>query len=63
MMMHDHKITGATTVVSEPLQVKIAVAAQLLSYDARTIRRLITRKELQAIGRGQTAACPHEQHS
>ena len=39
--------------LSEPLQVTIRKAAQLLSYDERTIRRLIIRGELQAVGRGR----------
>ena len=43
----------ATDPLSEPLQVTIRKAAQLLSYDERTIRRLIIRGELQAIGRGR----------
>jgi excisionase family DNA binding protein len=37
----------------ERLQVTIKEAARLLSYDERTIRRLIVRGELQAIGRGR----------
>ncbi|MBP1466738.1 helix-turn-helix domain-containing protein [Candidatus Chloroploca sp. M-50] len=37
----------------EPLQVTIREAAALLSYDPRTIRRLITQGELTAIGRGK----------
>jgi excisionase family DNA binding protein len=36
-----------------PLQIHISEAARLLSYDSRTIRRLITRGELQAVGRGK----------
>jgi excisionase family DNA binding protein len=43
----------ATDPLSEPLQVTIRKAAQLLSYDERTIRRLIIRGELQAVGRGR----------
>lgn len=37
----------------ERLQVTIRDAAALLSYDERTIRRLIARGELIAIGRGR----------
>lgn len=37
----------------EPLQVTIREAAALLSYDERTVRRLIARGELAAIGRGK----------
>jgi excisionase family DNA binding protein len=37
----------------EPLQVTIREAAQLLRYDERTIRRLVQRGELQAVGRGR----------
>jgi excisionase family DNA binding protein len=37
----------------EPLQVRIQEAARLLSYDERTIRRLLDRGELRAIGRGR----------
>lgn len=38
---------------SGPLQVTIREAAALLSYDERTIRRLVARGELRAIGRGR----------
>jgi excisionase family DNA binding protein len=37
----------------EPLQVRIQEAARLLGYDERTIRRLVDRGELCAIGRGR----------
>ena len=37
----------------EPLQVTIREAAALLRYDERTVRRLIARGELQAVGRGR----------
>ena len=37
----------------EPLQVRIHEAARLLGYDERTIRRLVERGELRAIGRGR----------
>jgi excisionase family DNA binding protein len=37
----------------EPLQVTIREAASLLSYDERTVRRLVERGELHAIGRGR----------
>jgi excisionase family DNA binding protein len=37
----------------EPLQVTIREAAQLLRYDERTIRRLVERGELAAVGRGK----------
>jgi excisionase family DNA binding protein len=36
-----------------PLQITIKEAARLLSYNPRTIRRLIERGELQAIGAGK----------
>ena len=42
----------------EPLQVTIKEAARLLSYDQRTIRRLIMRGELQAIGHGRLRRIP-----
>jgi excisionase family DNA binding protein len=38
---------------AEPLQVTIKEAARLLSFDERTIRRLIVRGEIQAIGHGR----------
>ena len=37
----------------EPLQVHIREAARLLGYDERTIRRLVDRGELRAVGRGK----------
>lgn len=37
----------------EPLQVTIREAAALLSYDERTVRRLVERGELRAVGRGR----------
>jgi excisionase family DNA binding protein len=37
----------------EPLQVTIREAAALLRYDERTVRRLIARGELHAVGRGR----------
>jgi excisionase family DNA binding protein len=37
----------------EPLQVRIREAARLLGYDERTIRRLVDRGELRAVGRGK----------
>jgi len=37
----------------EPLQVTIREAADLLRFDERTVRRLITRGEIAAIGRGK----------
>ena len=37
----------------ERLQVTIREAATMLSYDERTIRRLVTRGELTAIGKGR----------
>jgi excisionase family DNA binding protein len=37
----------------EPLQVTIRQAAALLSYDERTVRRLVARGELRAVGRGR----------
>ena len=42
----------------EPLQVSIAEAARLLAYDTRTIRRLITRGELTAVGEGRMRRVP-----
>lgn len=42
----------------EPLQVTITEAARLLAYDARTIRRLITRGELSAVGEGRLRRIP-----
>lgn len=38
---------------TERLQVTIREAADLLSYDERTIRRLVERGELRAVGRGR----------
>ena len=37
----------------EPLQVKIREAARMMRYDERTVRRLVERGELPAIGRGR----------
>ncbi len=42
----------------EPLQVTINEAARLLAYDARTIRRLILRGELPAVGQGRLRRIP-----
>jgi len=42
----------------EPLQVTIAEAARLLAYDSRTIRRLIARGELAAVGEGRMRRIP-----
>lgn len=42
----------------EPLQVTINEAARLLAYDARTIRRLIIRGELVAVGQGRLRRIP-----
>lgn len=42
----------------EPLQVTIAEAARLLAYDTRTIRRLIVRGELSAVGEGRLRRVP-----
>ncbi len=42
----------------EPFQVTIMEAARLLAYDARTIRRLITRGELSAVGEGRLRRIP-----
>ncbi len=44
---------------AEPLQVSIKEAARLLAYNERTIRRLIVRGELQAIGRGRLRRIPY----
>jgi excisionase family DNA binding protein len=43
---------------AEPLQVTINEAARLLAYDARTIRRLIIRGELRAVGQGRLRRIP-----
>ena len=40
----------AYLMTSEPLQISITKAASLLDYDERTIRRLIARGELSAVG-------------
>jgi excisionase family DNA binding protein len=40
-------------VTAEPLQVTIREAAELLRYDERTVRRLIERGELRAVGQGR----------
>lgn len=37
----------------QPLQVAPRIAAHLLGYDPRTIRRLVARGELQAVGHGK----------
>ncbi len=42
----------------EPFQVTIYEAARLLSYDARTIRRLIARGEIAAVGQGRMRRVP-----
>jgi len=42
----------------EPLQVTISEAARLLAYDTRTIRRLIVRRELSAVGEGRLRRIP-----
>lgn len=42
----------------EPLQVTITEAARLLAYDTRTIRRLIARGELTAVGEGRMRRVP-----
>lgn len=42
----------------EPLQVTIAEAARLLAYDTRTIRRLIIRGEIPAVGEGRLRRIP-----
>lgn len=51
--MQDVAHTRAPHATHEPLQVTIRAAAALLSYDERTIRRLVTRGELRAVGRGR----------
>ena len=43
----------STRAALEPLQVTIREAAALLRYDERTVRRLIARGELHAVGRGR----------
>lgn len=42
----------------EPLQVTISEAARLLAYDTRTIRRLLLRRELYAVGEGRLRRIP-----
>ncbi len=42
----------------EPLQVTINEAARLLAYDTRTIKRLIARGELPAVGEGRMRRIP-----
>jgi excisionase family DNA binding protein len=42
----------------EPLQVTISEAARLLAYDSRTIRRLIIRGEIIAVGEGRMRRVP-----
>jgi excisionase family DNA binding protein len=42
----------------EPLQVTISEAARLLAYDARTIRRMIARGEIAAVGEGRLRRVP-----
>ncbi len=42
----------------EPLQVTIVEAARLLAYDTRTIRRLIRRGDLVAVGEGRMRRVP-----
>lgn len=42
----------------EPLQVTISEAARLLAYNTRTIRRLIGRGELRAVGEGRLRRIP-----
>jgi excisionase family DNA binding protein len=44
----------------EPLQVTIREAGRLLSYDERTIRRLLQRGELRAVGQGRMRRIPME---
>ena len=50
ILTKDDRLTRASL---EPLQVTIREAAALLCYDERTVRRLIARGELQAVGRGR----------
>jgi excisionase family DNA binding protein len=54
--MTNHTLLEQT---AAPLQVTIKEAARLLSYDQRTIRRLIIRGEIQAIGRGRLRRIPY----
>ena len=68
--MHRHTPTGAQPQAEaarpdrarpeglEPLQVSISEAARLLAYDTRTIRRLIVRRELAAVGEGRLRRIP-----
>ena len=44
--------------VQQPLAVTIHDAARMLSYNERTIRRLIERGELAAVGRGRLRRVP-----
>lgn len=48
----------ATQGEPERLQVTVREAARLLSYDPRTIRRMIARGELPAVGHGQGTRIP-----
>ncbi len=50
--------TRAAAPRPEPLQVSIDEAARLLAYNARTIRRLIDRGELSAVGVGRLRRVP-----
>ena len=42
----------------EPLQVTVREAGRLLSYDTRTISRLVARGELEVVGQGRLRRVP-----
>jgi excisionase family DNA binding protein len=50
---HDDSPEARIRPTLEPLQVTIREAATLLRYHERTIRRLIERGELRAVGQGR----------
>jgi excisionase family DNA binding protein len=54
----DHLPTRDAQARLEPLQVTISEAARLLAYNTRTIRRLIGRGELRAVGEGRLHRIP-----
>ncbi len=58
MLKRHQPHTHETQSRQEPLQVTISEAARLLAYDARTIRRLIARGELAAVGEGRLRRVP-----
>jgi excisionase family DNA binding protein len=59
MQTHVHHLDALSNASRpEPLQVTINEAARLLAYDARTIRRLIARGEIAAVGTGRMRRIP-----